>query len=68
MEAKDIMVLIGNGLFPIVACFFLYKVLTVTMKENTNALNALSDTIADLKGTMQHITTYIIDLKERKDD
>ena len=68
MEAKDIMMLIGNGLFPIVACFLLYKVLTVTMKENTNALNALSDTIADLKGTMQHITTYIIDLKERKDD
>ena len=65
MDINEVMNSIGSLGFPIVACIFLFKFLTQTMKENTAALNQLSDTISDLKATMQHITTYII---ERQDD
>lgn len=66
MEVNDIISLIGSLGFPIVACIFLFKYMTQTMKENTKALDNLSDTIAELKITMQGITTYFIE--DRKDD
>lgn len=65
MDINQISQLVGSLGFPILACVFLFKFLTQTMKENTQALNTLSDTIADLKATMQHITTYIIEREEK---
>ena len=66
MDINQISQLVGSLGFPILACVFLFKFLTQTMKENTQALNTLSDTIADLKATMQHITTYIIEREDSK--
>ena len=66
MEVNEVLNSIGSLGFPIVACIFLFKFLTQTMKENTAALNQLSDTISDLKATMQNITTYIIERQEDK--
>lgn len=66
MDINTISQLVGSLGFPILACVFLFKFLTQTMKENTAALNTLSDTIADLKATMQNITTYIIERQEDK--
>lgn len=66
MDVNELVTLIGSLGFPIVACIFLFKFLTQTMKENTAALDKLSDTISDLKATMQHITTYIIERQEDK--
>lgn len=66
MDINTISQLVGSLGFPILACVFLFKFLTQTMKENTAALNTLSDTIADLKATMQNITTYIIERQEEK--
>lgn len=64
MEISDAFTLIGNGLFPIVVCYFLYKILDKTLAQNTKAIDNLSDSLTELKATMQAITTYII---ERKD-
>lgn len=64
MDANDIVTLVGNLLFPIVACIFLYRFIVQTLKENTTALNNLADTISDLKATMQNISAFI---SERKD-
>lgn len=66
MDINTISQLVGSLGFPILACVFLFKFLTQTMKENTAALNTLSDTIADLKATMQNITTYILERQEDK--
>lgn len=66
MDINQISQLVGSLGFPILACVFLFKFLTQTMKENTQALNALSDTIADLKATMQNITSYIIERQDEK--
>lgn len=60
MDVGEITTVIGSLGFPIVACIFLFKFLTQTMKENTAALDNLSETISELKSTMEHITTYII--------
>jgi len=66
MELSTVIPLLFNMGFPAVACYFMFKFLTQTMKENTKALDNLSDTIVELKATMQHITTYIIERQEDK--
>ena len=54
MDINQISQLVGSLGFPILACVFLFKFLTQTMKENTQALNTLSDTIADLKANTRY--------------
>ena len=65
MDVSTLIPLLFNMGFPAVACYFMFQFMKDTMKENTAALDKLSDTIVELKATMQHITTYII---ERQDD
>lgn len=64
MEFSDVFTLIQNGFFPAIACYFLYKTIDKTLVKNTEAIDNLSDSLTELKATMQAITTYII---ERKD-
>lgn len=66
MDMSTLIPLLFNMGFPAVACYFMFQFMKDTMKENTKALDNLSDTIVELKATMQHITTYIIERQEEK--
>lgn len=64
MDSTVIVNLIQNGFFPAIVCYFLYKMIDKTLAKNTEAIDKLSDSLNELKATMQAITTYIIDRKD----
>lgn len=64
MDSSVIVSLIQNGFFPAIVCYFLYKMIDKTLVKNTEAIDKLTESLTELKATMQAITTYIV---ERKD-
>jgi hypothetical protein len=49
---NDLTTLIGSYGFPIVACAFMYRFCTETVKENTKAINKLAIIIAKFEGKL----------------
>ena len=50
---EELMTLVGSYGFPIVACAFMYRFCTETIKENTKDINKLAVIIAKIEGKLE---------------
>ena len=50
MNYNELITSISNVGFPIVSCIVLFRLCNTTIKENTNAISALKDTISNKFG------------------
>lgn len=50
---EDLMTLVGSYCFPIVACIYMYRFCSETVKENTKAINKLAVIIAKIEGKLE---------------